>query len=237
MKIEIKNRFTHALIFAHECDDNTIKTTALEAIKQGADLRDADLRAADLRAADLRGADLFGANLSGADLRGADLFGANLSGANLSCADLSGADLSGANLRGANLSCADLSGADLSGANLRCANLSGADLSGADLSGADLFGANLSCADLSGAKMFDEILVISPLSINGLYWDVLITGENLKIGCQRHSHIKWMEFSDGEISQMDSCALAFWAECKAILMNLCEIQKKKSDDFCIKNGN
>ena len=60
MKIEIKSRYTDAALFAHECDDNSVKTTLLEAIKAGADLSDADLRGADLRGADLSGADLRG---------------------------------------------------------------------------------------------------------------------------------------------------------------------------------
>ena len=196
MKIEIKNRCA-GVIFSHVCEDNKLKTTVLEALKQGADLRGSDLRGADLRGTDLRDADL-----RGADLRGADLFAADLRGANLI-------------------------GASLFGASLFAASLNGASLIGADLRG----------ASLNGAKMADEILVISPLSMSGLHWDVLITGENLKIGCQRHSHLKWMEFSDDEISQMDSCALVLWTEYKAILMNLCEIQKKKSDDFRSKNGN
>jgi uncharacterized protein YjbI with pentapeptide repeats len=84
LKIEIKN-IHGAILFSHECDNNVILITLLEAIRRGADLRGADLRGANLR----------GANLSGANLRGADLRGANLRGANLSGANLSGANLSG----------------------------------------------------------------------------------------------------------------------------------------------
>ncbi len=73
MKIEIKNRWSGAVIFSHECEGNTMAITAREAVK-------------------------IGANLSGANLSGANLSGANLSGANLSGANLSGANLSGANL-------------------------------------------------------------------------------------------------------------------------------------------
>ena len=83
LKIEIKNRFTGKVLFEFETDNNTIKTTLLEAIKQGADLQGADLRGADLRGADLRGADLRGADLRGAYLRGGDLQGADLQGAYL----------------------------------------------------------------------------------------------------------------------------------------------------------
>ena len=106
-KIEIKSIYGDVL-FSYECEDNTIKTTLINAIKSGADLSGADLS----------GADLFGADLSRADLSGANLSRAYLSGANLSGADLSGADLSGAYLSGADLSGADLSGAYLSGADL-----------------------------------------------------------------------------------------------------------------------
>ena len=160
IKIEIRNRWTGAVVFEYTKEGNTITETVLEAIRRGANLSDADLSDADLRGADLRCANLSDANLSDADLRGADLRCANLSGANLSGANLSDADLRGANLSDADLSdadlrCADLSCADLRGADLRCANLCGANLSGADLRGADLRGANLSCANLSDADLCD----------------------------------------------------------------------------------
>ena len=55
LKIEIKNRFTGKILFEFETENNTVKTTLLEAIKQGADLRGADLQGADLRGAYLQG--------------------------------------------------------------------------------------------------------------------------------------------------------------------------------------
>jgi len=98
MNIQIKSRFTAAVLFEHDTENNSIRLTLELAIKSGA-------------------------NLSGANLSGANLSCADLSGANLSCADLSGANLSCANLSGANLSDADLSGAYLSDAYLSDAYL------------------------------------------------------------------------------------------------------------------
>jgi len=108
MKIEIKSRFNGSVLFAHECEENTLKITLEMALKARADLRGAYLCGADLRdaylcGADLRDAYLRGANLRGAYLRGAYLRGANLYGADLCGADLYGADLRDADLRGANL--------------------------------------------------------------------------------------------------------------------------------------
>ena len=103
MNIQIKSRFTAAVLFEHDCENNSIRLTLELAIKSRADLSGADLSGADLR----------GAYLRGANLSGADLSDANLSGANLSGAYLRGAYLRGANLSGAYLSDADLSGADL----------------------------------------------------------------------------------------------------------------------------
>ena len=123
--IEIKNRFTGDIIFSHECDDNTILITLLEAIKNNANL--------------------WNANLSNADLRNADL----------SYADLWNADLWNANLIVANLENADLRNANLENAYLVDANLSYADLSYADLWNADLWNANIRNANLSHAKGID----------------------------------------------------------------------------------
>ena len=129
-KIEIKDIFSNVL-FTYECEDNSVKKTVEEAVKQ-----DVSLCMADLRDADLHGANLYCANLRGANLRDADLHGADLRDACLGDADLGGADLRGACLRGACLGDADLRGACLGDADLGGACLRGACLRGAYLGGA-----------------------------------------------------------------------------------------------------
>ena len=148
---------------------------------------------ADLCDADLCGANLFDADLRGANLRGANLRDANLSGANLISADLSGANLRGADLRGANLISANLSGANLIGADLRDANLIGADLRGANL-----------------------------IVITWEHWKTYITKGQIRIGCLFHSLETWKNFTDAEISKMDSRALDFWKQNKDLIIGLCE---------------
>jgi hypothetical protein len=69
MKIEIKSYFSGQILFAHDCDNNTIKITVEAGVKINADLRGADLWGADLRGAVLTGAVLRGAVLTGAVLR------------------------------------------------------------------------------------------------------------------------------------------------------------------------
>ena len=173
-------------------------------LHNGNDGKRADLRGADLRGAYLCGADLRGADLCDADLRDADLSGAYLSGAYLSCADLSGADLSGA----------DLSGADLREAYLRSANLSGADLRGANLSCA-----NLSCADLwntIGNKK--EIFTFQTNK-----YTVVIYQDRIQIGCKNFSQSEWFNFSDDEITKMDSEALDWWCTNKQHVKTWCEM--------------
>ena len=103
IKLQIKSRWTGSVLFEYETENNTIKDTLIEAVKNKAYLLDADLRGADLSDADLSDADLRGADLRDADLSDADLSDACLSDADLSGACLSGADLSGACLRGAYL--------------------------------------------------------------------------------------------------------------------------------------
>ncbi|WP_302401551.1 pentapeptide repeat-containing protein [Alistipes communis] len=63
IKIEIRNRWTGAVVFEYTKEGNTITETVLEAIRRGANLSDADLSDADLRCANLSCA-----NLSDADL-------------------------------------------------------------------------------------------------------------------------------------------------------------------------
>ena len=87
IKIQIKSIWGD-ILFEYEKENNTIKDTLEEAVKQGANLN---------------GANLNGANLDGANLNRANLNGANLNRANLNRASLNGANLNGANLDGANL--------------------------------------------------------------------------------------------------------------------------------------
>ena len=117
IKIQIKSVLGDVL-FELEKENNTLKHTLIEAVKDKY-----NLRGADLGGADLGGAYLGGANLVGADLRGADLGGANLGGADLGGAYLGGADLRDAYLGGAYLRDAYLGGAYLGGANLRGAKI------------------------------------------------------------------------------------------------------------------
>ena len=74
IKIEIKNRWTGKVLFEYEKENNTVKDTLIEAVKNKADLGGAYLGGADLGGADLGGADLRGAYLGGAYLRGAKNF-------------------------------------------------------------------------------------------------------------------------------------------------------------------
>ena len=76
MKIELRNWKTGEVIFTHKCENNTIKKTVEEAVKQGVSLAYANLYKANLAGAKLAGANLAGAELSGAELAGADLVGA-----------------------------------------------------------------------------------------------------------------------------------------------------------------
>ena len=128
MTIEIKNHWTGEVIFSHECEDNTLKKTVEEAIRQQVDLSYSNLS---------------GSNLSGSDLSCSDLSGSDLSGSDLSCSDLRDSDLSGSNLSGSNLSYSNLRCSDLRDSNLRGSNLSYSDLSGSNLSGSDLSYSNL----------------------------------------------------------------------------------------------
>ena len=109
--------------------------------------------------------------------------------------------------------------ANLYGADLRVADLYKADLRGADLRGANLYGADLYKADLYGRPLNKN-----PIFIIGLIWDVTITDFHMKIGCQIHTVEAWCNFSDDEISRMESRALKFWKTYREHLLTLCKTQ-------------
>jgi len=98
MLIQIKKRITDKVIFELDKENNTIKDTLEEAVRQGVDLCRADLSCTNLSGARLHGAKLKIANLSNADLSGADLRDADLSESLSGGSNFTGADLTGANI-------------------------------------------------------------------------------------------------------------------------------------------
>jgi len=216
MKIQITALFSGSVLFEHEAENNTVSLTLVAAVKARVNLTDASLDGANLD-----GANLGGANLARANLAGAYLARANLGGANLDRAYLDGANLGGANLARANLAGANLARANLGGANLARANLGGANLDRAYLDGANLDGASLDGAYLAGANLDGEVLNKAPISLINLQWSILITGQYMRIGCQRHTHEEWRDFTDAKIRNMAIGALAFWRKWKAPLLAIC----------------
>ena len=104
-------------------------------------------------------------------------------------------------------------GADLRGADLRGADLRGANLRDADLWDADLLGADLRGADYSGEKLEKE-----PIQITGFKYSVLITKEQIKIGCELHKVAQWQKFTNKEIIAMDGKeALEWWRTYKDLI--------------------
>ena len=107
IKIEIKSVLGKVL-FALEKENNTIKDTIEEAVRNNANLINANLINADLENANLENANLYNANLVNANLENANLINAKLYNANLYNANLINANLINANLYNANLYNANL---------------------------------------------------------------------------------------------------------------------------------
>ena len=118
IKIEIKSVFGKVL-FTLEKENNTIKDTLEEAVRNNVNLEYANLINANLENANLINANLYDANLINANLRNANLINANLRNANLYNANLRNANLENANLEYANLINANLYNANLINANLK----------------------------------------------------------------------------------------------------------------------
>ena len=132
-------------LFTYECEDNAIKKTVEEAVRQRVSL--------------------IGAFLTGVDLKGADLSNGDFRGANLSLSDLSGADLSEATFGGAYMYGTDLRMTDLSGTDL-----SGADLSEALFEGAEIYGETLTIAPICMGNLAYNVLITAAHMLIGCKW-------------------------------------------------------------------
>jgi uncharacterized protein YjbI with pentapeptide repeats len=207
MIFDILNRFSGEVQFTAEieCADD-----AHMSIKIGLAVKWAVKNMANLDGAMLNMANLNGASLNGASLNRASLIGASLDGAMLDRASLDGASLIGASLDGASLDRASLEGASLNGASLNRANLNRANLNRASLNRANLDRAN-------GINDFVKSIQIEKYAI-------CYTAENIQIGCQRHTHSEWSDFSDAQIRAMDGMdALVWWRKYKDWIFQTIEL--------------
>lgn len=60
-----------------------------------------------------------------------------------------------------------------------------------------------------------------PISIDGFgEWNVAITDDTMKIGCQSHLIEDWYIFEDDEIKEINSCALGFWNNWKLAIKSI-----------------
>jgi len=109
------------------------------------------------------------------------------------------------------------------GGDFRGGNFWGGNFRGGNFRGGDFWGGNFLGGDFRGEK-----LTIKPLCVYGLTWRVIITGEQMEIGCQRHTHTEWAEFDDSAISVMESHAADFWVEHKAMLLSMCALHAQRS---------
>ena len=90
-----------------------------------------------------------------------------------------------------------------------------------DERGADLQGADFRGADLRDANWYGEKLKKEPIQIIGLKYFIIITPEQIKIGCEIHKTDEWAEFSDEEIVKMDGkYGLLWWEDNKKMIMGI-----------------
>ena len=78
------------------------------------------------------------------------------------------------------------------------------------------------CANLRSANLLCMGDMRNIKTIQADIWQIGYTHDTMQIGCQRHLIAEWWKFSDEEISQMDSQALAWWKVWKPILMSMIE---------------
>ena len=89
---------------------------------------------------------------------------------------------------------------------------------------ADLRSADLRDADLSGANLWNTIgNQVEVLTFQTNKYTVVICQDRLQIGCKNFSQSEWFNFSDDEITEMDSEALDWWCTHKQHVKTWCEM--------------
>ena len=159
MKIEIKHKFTGAVIFAYEKEKNTIKDTIEEAVRLNVSLAFSNLAYSYLEYSNFENANFENCNFEYCNLKNCNLQNCNFESANFKNASLQNADFENCNFKNANLK----------NASLENCNLESADLQNASLQNANFEYSNLEKANLTAIKEdFFEILSKAPKEIGGL---------------------------------------------------------------------
>jgi len=162
-----------------------------------------------------------GKDLQYADFSKRELCNANFSGANLHYANFEGALLLDADFREADLSNAVFDRAVLQRANFYKAGLRDASLRKTHLTDTNFHNAFMEGANVHGARAWDTVgdgTVIQTIQTDP--YTINITEDAIQIGCERHTHAEWMEFSDDYIDAMDQGALPWWETWKPILKTI-----------------
>lgn len=137
--IEIKS-ITGAVIYQHDCIDNTIRFTVEQAIGEGYILDWADLREANLDFGYFSGGRFNGADFSGCTAKGADFKNCEAERANFRHSDLSFADFRAGKMVDAEFYSSDLSHADMADTDLENARMAKCSLRDTNLIGANIVG-------------------------------------------------------------------------------------------------
>lgn len=181
---------------------------------------------------DLSFADMRDANLNLASFTKCDMHNVYMRNANLENAHFGKCDLTNANMPHVNATFATFKGSDLSNADFRHAVFYGANLQGVNLVGANFTDANLTTAELSGAKLkgakfYDTIGNGHEVrTLQTATYMVVVVGDVMQIGCERHLVSEWASFDDNVIYDMDCNALLWWSQSKALVMAFANYDNK-----------
>ena len=118
MNIEIKN-LDNNVIFSYDCENNNIKKTIKEAVKQNVYLSGANLKGACLKDMNLNGVNLSKACLIGANFKNADLENANLEYTFAERANFYSVNFKNANLENANFWATNLENVNFENTNIK----------------------------------------------------------------------------------------------------------------------
>ena len=68
----------------------------------------------------------------------------------------------------------------------------------------------------------------TPVNIIGLQYNITITDNHIRIGCQQHTPEKWESFTDREILEMDGRdGLTWWKIQKPLILGQAQVHKEE----------
>jgi hypothetical protein len=179
-----------------------------------------------------RGGEFLGGEFLGGYFRGGEFRGGEFLGGEFRGGEFLGGEFRGGEFRGGEFLGGEFRGGYFRGGYFRGGYFLGGEFRGGYFLGGYFLGGEFRGGyflggEFRGGEFRGEQISKAPIFIFNIgKWSASVTRTKMAIGCQVHSHEKWVKFTDDEIRKMSCGEIEFWAKNKELLLLICANEAK-----------